>query len=197
MQFLQYCTEFVAIHTWPFSHLNGLAFRKLLKEQLDELSVFGIKVNLKDKNLPVLKNYIQSFSRKLKAEIAFELKYRYVSLIVDVATKRDGSILGISVQFVNNGSVYVRSIGMVQLKKVHTADHIKEMIKMKLNEFLLNLWQIVSITTDNVKNMIKMVRTFKVVPTESGAQNKEGEICEDDNVTIQFLYIIYVDMIYY
>lgn len=63
-----------------------------------------------------------------------------------------------SIQYILNGELKVRSIGMIELLQSHTGKYIAKMIIKKLKEFGINLKQITTETTDNGKNVLKMVR---------------------------------------
>lgn len=76
-----------------------------------------------------------------------------------VSTSR--SILGFSIQFINNGKHVIRSIGMIELKESHTGVYIAKLITDRLKELDIKLNQIVTITTDNGANVLKMVRDME------------------------------------
>jgi hypothetical protein len=80
--------------------------------------------------------------------------------MVDIASKNHKSLLGISIQYVLNDVIVVRSIGMVQLNSSHTARYILQAMNNCLNLYGITHQQVISITTDNAANMILMTKLF-------------------------------------
>lgn len=75
--------------------------------------------------------------------------------MVDIGTKNKRSVLGMSVQLIINGKLVIRSIGMIELKKSHTGKYLSELIIKRLNDYHIEKRQILTITTDNGKNIKK------------------------------------------
>lgn len=160
LKFVQNCAEFVTINGRPFLSLLDSGFQKIVRDDLEELSANGHGVNIKDTGFKEIKNYIEKIATKIKSEIKVEAKGTFVSLMVDIGRKNDISFLGISVQYIVDGDVKVRSLGMKQLKQAHTAKYIKEVIAECLLIFDITLDQVMSITTDNGSNMLAMINLF-------------------------------------
>lgn len=99
-----------------------------------------------------------------------EVDKRLVSVMVDIASKHYKSLLGVSIQYVLNNMIVVRSIGMVELHKSHTAKYILEKLLSCLNAHGINSHQIVSITSDNAANMILMTKLFN-----ESCETREGK----------------------
>lgn len=93
-----------------------------------------------------------------------------MSLLVDIVTKRGRSILGVSIQFMVAGKVQTRSIGMIELRQSHTGVYLAELIIKRLNELGIDLKQIITITTDNGANVLKMVRDMEAYLKEKVAE---------------------------
>lgn len=81
-----------------------------------------------------------------------------LAYLVDIVTRQRRSICGFSVQYILNGELKIRSIGMVELLESHTGKYIANVIIARLKEFGIELRQIITITTDNGSNVLKMVR---------------------------------------
>lgn len=156
---IQNFCEIIAIDGRPFSWLLGTGFMHSQEDDLNELADAGFGIQM-DKNFNELKKYIKMTGAKIKEVIKGELKGRFVSLMLDIATRNNNSILGISVQFMKNNEVEIITIGMMTLKKSHTAKYIVDMLMKCLGEYDIKIDHVISITTDNAKNMIAMTQKF-------------------------------------
>lgn len=92
-------------------------------------------MNLNSDKLQEIKTYIQTLSSKISEQIRLEVNAKLLSVMVDIASKNNRSLLGISVQYVLKGEIVVRSIGMMQMNDSHTADYILKLIKTCLNVY--------------------------------------------------------------
>lgn len=155
------CVEMVTINARSFTHLNDSSLHSMLNEKLCELESAGVKLNLNDPNLLEVKDCMKNISQKIREKICNEVKGLPLSLMVDIVSKRGRSILGFSLQYILDGKQRIRSIGMINLEKAHTATYLTELIVARLKEFEIKLCQILTITTDNGSNMLKMVRDIK------------------------------------
>lgn len=156
IKFIQSCTELIALNNRPFSLLYDSGFQKLNQDIIEELAESGNGINLNDKNCTVFKDYIENLAPKVVKYITDELHDRYLALMTDITTKKYRSILGVSVQYIFNGSIEIRSIGMVLMQKAHTAEYILLKIKECLKRHNIKLSQIIAVTTDNGSNMLAM-----------------------------------------
>lgn len=64
-------------------------------------------------------------------------------------------------QYKYNSKLRVRSIGMIELERAHTATYLCDVIVRCLGEYNIDLHQIFTITTDNGRNMVKMIREIQ------------------------------------
>lgn len=158
------CVEFIAVDGNPFSRLNGSGLLSMLEKTLNELQAAGQGVNLKDPHLPEVKQMLHEIAESVRRKISEELQNRLFSLMVDITTKRRRSILGVSVQFLDDGKHKIHSIGMLELKESHTGEYLAKVICTLLSEYGLKPQQVIAITTDNGANVVKMVRD---IPTQS------------------------------
>ncbi|XP_065315485.1 uncharacterized protein LOC135924356 [Gordionus sp. m RMFG-2023] len=94
------------------------------------------------------------FSENIKKEVYQKL----ISLKLDIATRYDRSILGINIQFINNGKIKLRTLCMKVIKERHTSEYLKKIILDVLKEYEIKIEQIYTITTDNAANMIKLIK---------------------------------------
>lgn len=157
------CVEFIAVDGNPFSRLQGSGLLSMLEKTLKELEQAGRGVNLTRAELIEVKEMLHTTAENIREKIRGELKNRLFSLMIDITTKRRRSILGVSAQFIDNGKHVIRSIGMLELNESHTGEYLAKIICGLLIEYGVNPQQVISITTDNGANVVKMVRDM---PTE-------------------------------
>lgn len=128
------------------------------EDSLAQLKAAGRDLNLLDSHLTEVKDELKKISKEIQEKIANELKNRAVLLLVDIVTKHHRSISGISVQYMLNDTVKIRSIGMIELKEQHTGKYLADLIIERLKQLGVELKQVITITTDNGSNVLKMVR---------------------------------------
>lgn len=75
------------------------------------------------------------------------------SLSTDIVSKNNRSILGIWAQYIVDGDLRVRCLGMEELTQRHTGKYISEVIISCLAEYNIAPLQMMSITADNASNM--------------------------------------------
>lgn len=174
LHFIQACAEMVTVNGLPFSALNKSGFRKAVADQLQELKNANYGDGLVGK-CPAIKDHISYLSSEIIETVKEEVNGKFVSLMVDTATKFRRSILGLSLQFLSGTSIVIRSIGMVHLDSSHTSKYIADKILDQLKLFGIHIWQIISITTDNATNMTAMINTCNQIYNDECA-NYEDEI---------------------
>lgn len=177
MEFLLQCVHIVTINGRVFRSLTDSGLLLMNKGILEELRVAGREVNLRDEHLHEVKEVLQSVAEKVRQKIAKEMKNRPISLMLDIVSKRGRSILGASIQYIVDDKVIIRSIGMIDLKESHTGIYLAELIMKRLKELGINLTQIISITTDNGKNVLKMVRDLENHLQKSVDNSKKHKSC--------------------
>lgn len=122
-----------------------------LKFLLDPLFLKN-KLNITAKNII---NNINDAAFQIRNMIKKEVKNKIISLKVDSASRFNRSILGINCQYLINGVVKVRTLGMIELLKSHTAENLCTEILQILKLYDIEIPQIFTITTDNGANMVK------------------------------------------
>lgn len=155
------CIQHVTVDGRPFSTLCDSAIRGFNEDLLAGLKKVGRELNMHDPHLIEVKDGIKNVAIKVRQKISCEVKNRCISLLVDIVTKRGRSIFGVSIQYMFAGEVKTRSIGMIELHESHTGVYLAQVILSRLNELSIDLKQIISITTDNGSNVLKMVRDME------------------------------------
>lgn len=152
------CVELVTVNGRAFKCLNDSAIHCMNEEVLSELRNSGRALNLVDPHLIEVKNELNSIAHEIRERIGQEVNRRAVSLLVDIVTKRGRSIFGVSVQYILNKIVKVRSIAMINLEESHTGKYLAELLHQRLTKLGIDVRQAITITTDSGSNVLKMVR---------------------------------------
>lgn len=186
LKFLQNCVEIISVNGRPFSYLLDTGFKAMVKEKLDDLQSAGCGINLSHQNLVEVKEHLQKTAELVQDEIRRETENQSLSLLVDIVTRQRRSICGLSVQFILNGELKVRSIGMIELLESHTGKYIAEVIIKRLKGYGIKLTQIITITTDNGANVLKMIRDMhehlqaEIDNSNQATTNEQIEPIEND-----------------
>lgn len=126
-----------------------------------------------------IKKEIDHCASKINEKIKAALNGKMFSLLLDIGSKNRRNILSVSAQFVENGKVVIHTLGMITLHRRHKSEYLKTKLKECLDLYGLSFQQIVSITVDNAKNMIKLVRLLNEQSEEDSdiiSEEDENEI---------------------
>lgn len=170
----------------PFSIVHEWGFQLLIKPYVTAFKSTNSNFSV---NRSSIRKKISEQAKQIKEIIIGEVKGKMICLLIDIASKYNRSVLGISIVFYGNGKLHTRTIGMVPLKIAHTGKNLFEIVKNKLHEFNINLNQIFAVTTDNGRNIIKMVKLFRANETDnlnapthtSVSETDEDDDDDDDN----------------
>lgn len=171
----QACVKLITDNGLPLSFVEYPAFKSIIKPYIIALELKGVKLIINRQNI---RDEIEKKSNQIKALITSETRNRLLSLMVDIGSRYNRSILGVNIGYIIDGKIVVRTIGMSVLRFSHTAENIVEMIKQNLADFGIVLEQIVSGTTDNGMNMLKSVA---ILDSQFQSQNKEPSEQADDS----------------
>lgn len=163
------CVDLVTTEKMPFSALDSNAFKMLLNPIFKGLDMSPIT----SKNVVDL---VAERYEEIKRSIQASLKKNVFSLKMDTATRHNRGILGINVQLYDAGQISVKTLGLIELQKRHTAKNLCSEIEDILDEFGIEKSQICCITTDNGRNMIKAVELLNDVPGFSTLNNDHDDV---------------------
>lgn len=181
LKFIQDCALIVAGDGRAFNALQDEGLLGISEEKLMEFKRANRPVDMST-NVPEIKLYIHQAALKLKEMIKNELKGQSLSLMTDIASKNGKSIISIDAQYMREGQIMLRCLGMFVMKKhSHNARNIKDAISECLEKFEISPKQIISFTTDNASNMIAMVEQFN----EGGSNYDENLTERNENTFIQ------------
>lgn len=169
------CIEFITKESLPLSFLDSKPFKTLTGQLFD-----GLQFQINSRNIM---DIISEKSIQIKEKIKAVLKNKIFCLKMDTATRNDRGILGINVQLISNGQIKIFSLAMLELKKKHTAEYLKEEIEKILKDYQISKNQIYAVTTDNGRNMIKAVELL-------GSESEEFLEDMDDEAFDEIIYNI-------
>lgn len=158
LKLLQRCVEIVTINKQPFNDLLKSGFQGIIASKLNKLSLAGFGINLTSKDLSPVKQHIRIVADKIREHIKNEVANECVSVMADIGSKNRRSIFGISIQYIVDGSLKSRSIGMIKLEESHTGVYLCQVLLKAAKALGISLAQIISLTVDNASNMMKMVK---------------------------------------
>lgn len=159
LQLIQHCAEIVAINGRPFSYLMDSGFKGIIEDQLEFLRRNNASIEM-SYPFTEIKEYISQTAMKMQKQIKAEVRGTLVSTMIDIGSRNSWSILSIYIQYAIDGYVKVRNLGMLRMKKRHTADYIYELVLQQLKRFDITKSAMVSFTTDNANNMRSAIRLF-------------------------------------
>lgn len=166
------CVELVTKNGRPFRLIDDSGFRKIVDPILKG---FQEKVSVNSENV---RAKVNQEARAARDNISRSLKDRLISLKMDTATRLDRAILGINVQYVQDGKLVLQTLAMKELFDRHTAEYLKSEVLEVLSIYGIKVGQVYSITTDNGANMIKAVELLK----ECSAEESECSDSENEDL---------------
>lgn len=153
-EILKSCVSLLTVHALPLCAVEYPAFKTLLSPFVESLKSRGIKLAITQEKM---KKHIDVCADKITKIIIEEMKGKLVCLLVDIASRYNRSILGVNASFMIDGKLTIRTIGMHVLHCSHTAINLFHMIQSDLAKFELSMNQVLAVTTDNGKNLLKAV----------------------------------------
>lgn len=159
LEMVQNFCEIVTINGRPFKYLLDSGFKKLIANEMEALYDAGFGITL-DKDLSELKEYIAHVAHEIKNKIAGQINGRFLSLMLDIASKNNRSVVGISAQYNENGKIKIHTLGMIVLEELHTAKYITKTVIECLEPYNVPITHIISMTTDNASTMLAMIKRF-------------------------------------
>lgn len=151
LKLIQACVEFVTVNGRPLLALDDSGFQKSIESQLKRLVENGCNLAV---NSRTIRPYIEHVADEIRERIKLELKNRLLSVMVDIVTKNHRGILGVNVQFYDEGKIQLRTIGMIEIHVRHTAENIKDLVIQLLSSYDVSMEQVYAYTTDNAAAML-------------------------------------------
>lgn len=144
------CVGMVTADAQPLSVFDSPSFQALTNQLFDGLKMTKIS----SRNVM---EFIREKCSLVKSEISKKLAGKVFSLKMDTATRSDRSVLGVNVQIIKNNKILIYTLAMIEIKRRHTAENLKQEVEIVLGHFNISLHQIYSVTTDNGRIMVTAV----------------------------------------
>lgn len=166
------CVNLVTVHGRPFSIIEDLAFKNII-------SMTGISPReAQSLNSHSIKMFVSQAAEIKRSEIAAAIKGRMISLKVDSATRLDRSFFAVNAQYILDGKILVKNLGVTELYARSTAEYLKDKLLYIMRKYCILEQQIYSITTDNGANMIKMTQLLNDGDNDSDEDDTDTEPLE-------------------
>lgn len=167
LEMLQSFAEIITVNGRPFESLVDCGFQRLIKSDLELLSDGGMPINFSH-NFQELKEFIADIALNIENQIMKDLKNRHIAIMMDIGSKNNKSLLGISSQCIIDGEVVIHSLGVIPLDSSHTASFIQQKLLECLDGFGIQSDLLISLTTDNARNMIATINNLNEHLKEQG-----------------------------
>lgn len=148
------CVRLVTIHGRSFSALLDESFQRLLNERLYHVNKKRAHKDRLVVTIALIQKKVTEISGMVKKSIENELNGKSVSFSMDSASRHHRSILGVTVQFVEDGEIKLRTLLMQKITARHTAKTLSKMFTNMLEEYSIPKSKVFAIATDNGRNMI-------------------------------------------
>lgn len=179
LKYIHDCAEMIAINGCSFKLLCSSGFKNLVAGKVTELVEAGYGEGCTAPMYTAVRQHIGYQASKIEEQIKNEVKGKFVAVMADAASKNSKSFLGISLQYVLDGVIMVRSAGVIELLSSHTSINLMNAILDRLQLFEIEKKQVIAITTDNEASMISMVKRFNTYK-EEGDPHDVPSSDEDD-----------------
>lgn len=130
LRILQNAVEIVSVNGRPFSWLTDSGYIAGIEKKLEKLKNAGIGINISHENVPEVREHLKTMAEKVRNQIREEINERFLCVMVD----HRKSIMGVSVQFIKNSKIVIRSLGMLEMKQSHTSQYLTEVLNKCLTE---------------------------------------------------------------
>lgn len=157
LKLLNNLVETVAVNGRPFHWILDSGYQNIIRPVLEELELAGEGIELTNGNLTAVQQHLHLMADKVRNRFSIAVKNRPLGLIIDLVRKNHRSIIGVSIQYFANIKSRRHSIVMIELKLSHTGKYLCSVICERLKYYGIHLKQILTITTNNGKNALKMI----------------------------------------
>ncbi|KAL5233767.1 hypothetical protein ACI65C_001177 [Semiaphis heraclei] len=151
---IEACVQLVTINGRPFTLMEDSGFKMIIDPLLDAI---GGDFRINSRNI---RNHVKEHAYDIVKNIKLDVYKRLVSLKVDCVTRLNRSIIGVNVQYIKDDKLNIKTLGMTELSEKHTSEYLKKVLINILKKYDIDNRQVYSITCDNGRNIVKMVKIF-------------------------------------
>ncbi|XP_023243810.1 uncharacterized protein LOC111641809 [Centruroides sculpturatus] len=141
------CVELITVNGCSLELLEYSGFRKIINPLIEAI---GDNFSI---TLDSIRQMIPDMASKIKSHLIDKIHKKIISLKLDIATKSDRSVLGVNVQFVDQGKIHLHTLSIKELKDRHP-NHLKNTVYQILERYYISPHQIYTIITDNGAGML-------------------------------------------
>lgn len=163
LDLLQACAEIVTVNGRPFKYLTDSGFQLAIRDKLRELEENGQGFSVTQNDFEEVKNYIKLSGEKILDIIRDEAQDKLVSVMTDIGSKNERSVLGTHIRYVAHNKVITRNIGMTLISDRHRSAVLKDIIVDQLSKISVEPSQLIAFTSDNARNMVATARLLDTV----------------------------------
>ena len=164
------CVSLVAISGMPLRLMRDPGMRMIIDPILKGLQN-SVAISPK-----TVADEIKRKAEDLRKVLRKEFENRLICIKLDGAKRLSRSVVGINVQFIENGKVQLRNLATVELKERQTGLALKKIVENTADEFGIRLRNLYSATTDNGANVLLAIRLL------AAEQEQTVEVLTDDDV---------------
>ena len=136
-------------------------------------------------NRDAVTGYVISAAETMKDRLREEVKGKFLFIKLDCATRLRTNYLGVTVRFINRSTVpSTKTLALVDTRAQHTSKDLKAMLLKILDEFKIEINQVICIVTDNASNNIRMVKDLNIdISASSSSHTSSAMSLSDDDET--------------
>lgn len=161
LKLLHNATEIVSKNGRAFNYILDSGYQNGIKSKIQKLNQAGYAISLSHP-LTDLKQHLHSMAQKVRQKITESIRGYHVSVLIDITTTNNRSVLGVSVQFRRNGVFTLFSLGIIELHVSHTGRNLATICINRLKEYEVIIRKVISATRDNGANVGKMTRDMHI-----------------------------------
>lgn len=177
--------EVITVNARPYKTLTDSGMRLILDPIENAFKERNLPLAL---NIPNIKEAGDAKFEEMKNEVRQLFHMRPFSIQIDLCKCNDRNILAIVAQFIKNGKLVLRTLGMKRLYCRATGINIVNKILKTFDEFALDLQKLVAVTSDNGSNVVLCAKILKAYQKNSLDDLMENEI--DSSEMDTFLQIV-------
>lgn len=175
------CVNLVTVHGRPFSLMDDQAFKNIIA-----MTAISPRES-QTLNSHSIKKIISEKAEIVRKDIAKGVKGRLISLKIDSATRLDRTFFAVNVQYIENASVVIKTLGVTEMWDRSTSDYLREKLLYILRKYQINVDQIFTITSDNGANMLKLTRSMNDILKGDISDDEDSDPeCSDQLLDINF-----------
>jgi len=175
---MEACVSLVADSGRPLKLINDPGMRMILDPILEGLESSGSSLTLSP---ATVSEDIKRQAAELRKTIKKQIGNRLICVKVDGAKRLSRAIVGINIQYIEDGKIQLRNLASVELKDRQTGIALKKIVKDVASEYGIPAKNFYTATTDNGANIVLAVKLLAAelekTASASSTSSNESEGC--------------------